>query len=352
MLFDEINYLRQLGYRLDLFKEASVTPKYLARCRCQLCGDSQKNSRKTRGYFYSNKDHLNYTCHNCGASMSFVKFMQWFDPGLYSRFVMETYIQKTPKRVVEELPDFRVKLPEPTILSSLDNIHELEIGHYARNYVVGRMIPEKFWSDLYYAPKFSKWASKHSDKFTGFAKKDHSRLIIPWRDSAGRLTAYSARSLHGEEPKYYTVSIKEEKGFCGLDRIDFDKRIYVVEGAIDSLCIPNCVAVGSSALWKFSMVENVTYIPDTDIRNKEIMKIVWGMITDGLSVCMLPKMDGIKDINEMVQAGCSQEKIVDLIDSHTYQGLEAQLRFGIWSKVGMNNIIEKRLRYDNYSKSY
>ena len=59
--------------------------------RCPLCGDSQKNKTKCRGYVYRKKNDYFYMCHNCGASMSFYNFLDKVDPGIIKEYALERY---------------------------------------------------------------------------------------------------------------------------------------------------------------------------------------------------------------------------------------------------------------------
>ena len=342
-LFTDVKFLRQISYRLERFKEKKTNE--LWNCRCPICGDSTHKANKTRGYFYVKQGKMLYLCHNCQASMSFGNFLKDFDINLYNQYALESYgdakSQKAPQKAE---PSYKVDVSKyettvdekKTVFDELKTIDELDPGHPARMYVQERMIPSIFWDELYYAPKYIHWAAGHSDKFhIDKSTRDHPRLIIPWFDHGGRPTGYSARSFGRPDPKYYTIPLTDDKGFCGLDRVDFGKRIYVLEGAIDSLFLPNSVAVSTSALWKFEADGlDVVYIPDRDIRNKEVMAIVRKMVDNDMQVCMLPPLgEGLKDINDMVKAGWNTEEIVSLIDSNTYRGLEAQLKFSQWSKI-------------------
>ena len=54
--------------------------------RCPLCGDSQKNKIKARGYVYEKKNNYFFMCHNCSASISFYNFLEKVDPGLLKEY--------------------------------------------------------------------------------------------------------------------------------------------------------------------------------------------------------------------------------------------------------------------------
>lgn len=338
MLWVDLKYLKMISYRLDGFSEKKINELY--NVRCPLCGDSQKNLRKKRGFFYVRHSNLNYSCHNCGASMSFGTFLKTFDGNLHRSYLLDKF-NKDSSAPINEPPHPKDDNERDTnILSKLKSADELTPDHSVYQYLLQRKIPRDRWSDIYYVKNFVTWAKKHvPEKFPSDVIKDHARIVIPWRDHNGEVTAYSARALGNEDPKYYTIPLKENKGFYGLDKVDLSKRHYVVEGAIDSMFIRNCIAVGTSALWKFNGTSDTVYIPDKDVRNKEVMKIVKRMIASGLSVCMLP-VDGTgKDINEMIKSGVDQNEIMKLIDDNTYQGPAAELKFGSWCKLPQRSLV-------------
>jgi hypothetical protein len=55
-------------------------------------------------------------------------------------------------------------------------------------------------------------------------------------------------------------------------------------------------------------------------------------ISNGYHVVIWPKSIAEKDINAMVLAGRSPEKIKSIIDGNTYGGVAARLRFVDWKK--------------------
>ena len=77
MDFIDVKYISLLSSRLSKFKK--VKP-HLYNFRCPICGDSQKNKNKARGFLYRVKTNTNYKCHNCGVSMSFSNFLKEIDP--------------------------------------------------------------------------------------------------------------------------------------------------------------------------------------------------------------------------------------------------------------------------------
>jgi hypothetical protein len=139
--------------------------------------------------------------------------------------------------------------------------------------------------------------------------------------------------------RYITIILDDSKPkLFGLDKVDEDEQIYVVEGPLDSLFIPNCIASCGSDLTtslhhitpdksKFSVVY------DNEPRNEEIVKKIEKAIDQGYNVCIWPDSVSEKDINDMVLAGYTPAKLVDIINENTYSGLKAKLRFSEWKKV-------------------
>ena len=56
-LFLDQKYLSLISNRLPLFKKKKDNTY---NCRCIICGDSMKKASKARGYFFPNKDKLQY----------------------------------------------------------------------------------------------------------------------------------------------------------------------------------------------------------------------------------------------------------------------------------------------------
>ena len=81
-------YVRLLSSRLRNFKQKK---DYLWNFSCPICGDSQKNKSKSRGYVYRKKNDYFFMCHNCGASMSFYNFLDKVDADLLKQYALERY---------------------------------------------------------------------------------------------------------------------------------------------------------------------------------------------------------------------------------------------------------------------
>ena len=72
---------------------------------------------------------------------------------------------------------------------------------------------------------------------------------------------------------------------------------------------------------------------DNEPRNKDIVKQLEKYIELGYSVCMYPDTVTQKDINDMIlHGGMTPDEIIELINTNTYTGMEAKLKFINWRK--------------------
>jgi 2-hydroxy-3-keto-5-methylthiopentenyl-1-phosphate phosphatase len=73
---------------------------------------------------------------------------------------------------------------------------------------------------------------------------------------------------------------------------------------------------------------------DNEPRSKEITKLLEKNIDAGYSVCMFPEHVEQKDINDMIiKGGMTPKEILETINTNTFSGIEAKLKFSTWKKV-------------------
>ena len=126
--------------------------------------------------------------------------------------------------------------------------------------------------------------------------------------------------LNEEAPKIY-----------GLDRIDKNKSVYIVEGPFDSLFLVNSVAmVGSDLDCRTFNWSNYIWVYDNEPRNREIINRITKTIDRGDKVVIWPKNIQQKDINDMFLAGHDVQTVVE---SNTYSSIEATIKLNDWKRV-------------------
>ena len=170
------------------------------------------------------------------------------------------------------------------------------------------------------------------EKFTSI-NIDYPRLVIPFFDKSGEIFAYQGRAFGKEEPRYITLKIVSEKEkIYGLERIDFDSHVYIVEGPLDSLFIDNCLAVAGADLHLMNLDPQLTtVIFDNEPRNEHTVERMFKSVDRNYNVVIWPEQLKQKDINDMVLSGT--KNIKQFIDVHTYKGLTAYLKINQWKKI-------------------
>jgi predicted RNA-binding Zn-ribbon protein involved in translation (DUF1610 family) len=316
-------YIGLVSSRLQKFKRVKTD---LYNFRCPLCGDSQKNKNKTRGYIYPVKNNTNFKCHNCGASLSFNNFLKELDPTLHKQYTLEKFKEgHTGRNFVVDEPKF--EFVKPVFKKKLDLPKASEVP-IAREYLENRKLnPEKF----YFADKFKEWTNTQKVMFDTIGR-DESRIIIPMYDIDSNLIGFQGRALGPSPNKYITVMLSDEAPkIYGLEKIDQSKPIYIIEGPFDSEFVENSVAMCGSDIdiGSFNWT-NYIYVFDNEPRNREIVNRILKIINRGDTVIIWPTSIQKKDINDMVLAGLN---VMDVLKSNTYSGLEAKIKFNNWKKV-------------------
>ena len=316
-------YIGLVSSRLQKFKKVKAD---LYNFRCPICGDSQKNKNKTRGYFYVVKNNTNFKCHNCGASLSFNNFLKKIDTTLYKQYTLEKFKEgHTGRSFVVDEPEFKFKKPIFKKKVDLPKASESEV---AREYLLKRNLnPEKF----YFADKFKQWTNTQKQTFDTIGR-DEQRIIIPMYDRDKNLIGFQGRSLIPNPVKYITVMLEEEAPkIYGLETIDDQLPIYVVEGPFDSTFIDNSVALcGSDGDLGYLQGSDLIFVYDNEPRNREIVGRIERCIERNQKVVIWPSNIIEKDINDMVLAG---HDVMSMLKLNTHSGLEAKVKFNTWKKI-------------------
>jgi len=316
-------YIGLVSSRLQKFKKVKAD---LYNFRCPICGDSQRNKNKTRGYFYSVKNNTNFKCHNCGSSLSFNNFLKKIDSTIHSQYTMEKFKEGFVGRnfVVEEP---KLEFSKPSFTKKL-NLPKASTNEVAKTYLEKRKLnPDKF----YFADKFQEWVNTQKPTFSRIVK-DESRIVIPLYTRQGEVFGFQGRSLGPNNVKYITVILDESiPKLYGLNRVDANKTVYIVEGPFDSEFVENGIAMcGADVSINECDFSDVVYVFDNEPRNREICNRMNKIIENGNKIVIWSKSISQKDINDMVIAG---HNVMDVLKLNTYSGLEAKVKFNEWKKV-------------------
>jgi len=331
-------YLLLCAHRLRNFKRKSNSTFNMS---CPFCGDSKSNKRKARGYIFQQKGSWLYHCHNCGITKDIPKLIQYLDPSLYDEYIRERFVVTTPKLVIDTYHFQAPKFTSVEQLKDLQKVSTLREQHPVVQWVNGRKIPIEQHKRLYFTKTFMQWTNTLlPNKFDiKGLKNDEPRLVIPLIDDNRNLLGFQGRSFKKNSAlRYITIMLDDNHPkLFGWDCVDTTKPIYVVEGPIDSLFLPNTVASAGADLISnlhhiHSDISKFIIVFDREPRNKDIGKHVEKAIKRGYNVALLPETMPGKDINEYVLSGMSREKIIEQINKHVFSGLEATLAFQKWKR--------------------
>jgi transcription elongation factor Elf1 len=334
-------YTGILSAYLDNFKVMNDNP-YKANCRCPICGDSKKSKSKARGWILDKEKVVLFYCHNCGASLSFGNLIKNYFPILYNDYLTEKLVGKYQPKDKKVNTDDKFKtttLFDKPKKYNIDGLIPIEESPpKIREYLNERNIPKSTWYRLGYVENFSEFTNKLiPDKLSPKNKED--RLVIPFYSEEGELFGYQGRALDNQSKiRYITIILNYElPKVYGLDKVDFNKTYYVLEGPIDSMFLDNAVALagadGDATVLK--NLHNAVFVFDVEPRNPEIVKRMLDIASKGYNIAVIPSgnLGSGKDINDFINDGFTKDDIRKCIDDNTYSGLSAEFEINNWAKI-------------------
>jgi hypothetical protein len=257
--------------------------------------------------------------------MSLNNFLKQVDPAIHKQYVLEKFKSgHTGKNFVIDEPDF--KFDAPKFKKKIDLPKASDNPNSAGYLTARRLDPAQF----YYAEQFKKFVNTLKPTFED-TRYDEERIIIPLYYEK-KLIGLQGRSIGPNPVKYITVMLDDDAPkIYGLDNIRRDAPVYITEGPFDSTFIRNSIAMcGADADVDRWGVSNPVWIYDNEPRNREITNRISKTIDSGQLVVIWPNSIDDKDINDMVMSGLDVQSV---IESNTYSGLEAKLKFNTWKKI-------------------
>jgi len=251
---------------------------------------------------------------------------------------MERYSQGQNGRGKTKEPEFHFEPPKfkprPTTID-LPSIGTLPCDHHARLFYSGRKMPNDFLDKVFYADDFMSWAQSVSEIDYSNLGREESRMVIPFFDTEGNLIAAQGRALGSHELRYITIKVSEDSPkVYGLERWKSEEHTYIVEGPIDSMFLPNCLAVAGGDLQSIKLdKKQCVLVFDNEPRNEHTVKKLMKAIDDGWSVVIWSKEKKFKDINDLIMSDLTTDEILEMINKNTMNGLEADWAAREWRNV-------------------
>ena len=288
---------------------------------------------------------LFFNCHNCGVGTNLGNLIKHVDPSLHKEYVLERYKSGESGFSNFKSPAFDIPAPrfdkvaKEKHFEHAEWVSKLPSGHFCLVYCTNRRFLSIMVDTLLFTPNYKKFCDalvpNHGKEITADA-----RLVIPFYDKYNTLIGVSGRALENSDYKLRYVTLRtnesQDKLIYGMDKVNTNELVKIVEGPLDSMFLTNCVGSGDSALIQTAKLidaENKVLIYDNEKRNLEIVKLMNDAIKLGYNVVIWPDTMEQKDINEMVMAGFSPDEIERIISSNTFTGLRAQMKFISWKKI-------------------
>jgi transcription elongation factor Elf1 len=301
MSFLEDKYIQLASGSLQQFKSKG---NGVHQFRCPYCGDSAKSKTKSRGYVYEKQNNVFFRCHNCGRGTTFQKLLKHIDLDLYNEYIAEKFNSKYQKHNITK-KTVKVKIENQDVLNGIQSLIELDSNHPAIKYVQDRKLPTSSYYDIYYIDDINTISNKIPKyKDTKFDTKN--RIIFPFRDMQGNITHLQARSIEPIKKAHRFITlelIKDVNKIFGLDRLNFNEVVFVVESPIDSLFLDNSVAMaGADVNLEHFNPANTIIIYDNE-RTDEILNRIKNVLVKGYRVCFWDSDVVENDINDMMING-------------------------------------------------
>lgn len=343
-LFFQIQKAIEVCSTMDRYRLVRFSPLKI-NCRCPICGDSEKSKIKARFWVNEVDGELLVGCFNCGTHSNFTSFCKSYYPDTFKELMFNKYNKDNNEKV--EIPSNIGKgfsnIPEKSnieiqVKKYCKCISDLPENHPIVNYVKQRKIPEKFYEYFWFTSEWQQLV--HSIQKESYQNpKPENRLVMIIKDFDKRWTAIQGRSLQNN-PRNKYITIKENDNankIFGLDKVDLNKQVFLVEGIVDSLFVENSVAITGGSM-NFNDIpipkEKRVWVWDNENRAQHTVERIEKAVNANENIVLFDNNWKSKDINDLiVKENISVQEVNNYLKNNIINGLLAQLKFKQWRKV-------------------
>ena len=318
---------------------------------CPYCNDSRTDVRKKRGNIYL--DSLKFFCFNCSHSAGINRFLSDFNEELSNEDKIAVHeIQQNAKkfepRHSSEQSSISMRLlekiaiPKSIFFKSLDLISPYK-NEFVSSYLKSRKIDIRDWKYFAFNPNTKELYILNTtgqDRIIGYQIRQLDSNSKKARYLSRRLTKMYDELFHkdissiiekmilseplgqkyiDEEDGIENISANLDKlsGIFNIMNINMSNMITIMEGPIDSLAIPNSIALqGASKTLNgfFDNMKNIRFLFDNDKTGKEmsIKKLkehkkifLWSLYLK------TKEIKDVKDINDLQKKDLLDLKIIE-----------------------------------------
>lgn len=199
--------------------------------KCNVCGDSDKDVYKKRGFLLKTSDPWVYYCHNCNESTTVVKWMKEHFPVNYKNLMTDIIrYNKSHNPNFEDNYNFKRKTSgsERDEKEDVKPFRPLTEFEDCVEYCESRKIPREVYEKWYYSP---------SGIYNG-------RIIVCfYRDGKKKPYYFQARAFNNKNGVKYLSRFGDHNSIYNYFNVDPDKPVIILEGPIDSIFVENSIAV-------------------------------------------------------------------------------------------------------------
>jgi hypothetical protein len=344
------------------------------RCPLPNCGDLQSKKSNPRGYvIHLDSTHPRYHCHNCSTDITFYNFIRLIDQRVFQQlkqelknYKFEDFAKGTKKKDVEvvEVKTTKKKKKRRKIRKLSDylySISEMKRTHRVVKYLKDRRIPKAHWDNLFYFNDnpydfYDKFFV--TDKYENRIARAFEGVLIPFYNRDDKLYGFTLRNIHPEhiDPRrYIKLNYKDDPlddDFIGVNKVNFNKKVYIVEGILDKLSIrrDNQVLAMTSLNTKLTKIpkninkKNIVYLFDNEYYNLDLIDSALKVINAGYGVMLWDKKMRAKDINALKKENHKNgnpwrdDDFFNYFDNRTFYGLEAEMELDKLSDISIERM--------------
>jgi len=338
----ELKYEEYVELFMRLIPKAEKVDSITYRGRCPICGDSKKDQRKKRFYLLKERGrHPNAVkCHNCGYATSAYHLFQELAPeeikkrskpwserdledikrlseGLPLFKHNDAFVEETPDSYLRKFDD-ELDKAKTVLVSFFENFTlPIEQSPEAHSYMQSRLIPKSYIDEMrILKPEFHdmnvfRYAYLRDYAFIPFLDLEDSK---PYYFHSRKFRNMDTNPLPSYFACPYRPSDVDVKFFMNELRVHNDDPIIIAEGTLDSMHLPNSIALnGIHKLtedqikkFEYRYGDNIIYALDNEMIDKDSTKKVKQLLKMNKKVFLwkelakeVPEVSSIKDFNKL-----------------------------------------------------
>jgi len=295
---------------------------------CPICNEGKSSGIKRRGFYLL--DTGVFSCHNCQRSWGAVKWVQTVTNYTYHEIIKLSNEYEYIPHENDEMSFSKKKTTHTLPFDSINLSDELQLNYHKDEKYL------KLSLDYIHTRRLDTAINKPKTYYISFKDFTHkNRLIIPFYDVNNKVIFYQTRTLDkSDDGQKYLSKTGADFSLFGINKIiDGYKNIFMFEGPIDSMFVPNGVAMGGLSL-KDNQLNQLRHFPfhdkiwvlDNQFDNCEVVARYNKLIESDEKIFFMPeKLSKFKDLNEL----CCNAKIDTIspkfIENNTFRGIRAKL---------------------------